>query len=135
MDMPLQADFSGQTTLLGADCRPRACQAAPGQAITLTLHWQAETKIETNYTIFTHLLDSTEKVIINADHTPSKPTQGWVPGEIISDTVTLIMPADLPPGDYPIEIGLYNAAQPDFPRLPLTTGETRVILPKPLKVK
>lgn len=135
MEMPLQADFSGQATLLGADCQPRACQAAPGQTVTLTLYWRAETRLETNYTIFTHLLDAAETVIINADHAPAKPTQGWVPDEIISDTITLTLPADLPPGDYPIEIGLYNAAQPNLPRLPLTTGETRITLPQPLKVE
>ncbi len=135
LDLPLQADFSGQVTLLGADCRPPGCQASPGQAVTLTLYWRAETHFETNYTIFTHLLGSPEMVRVNADHAPPKPTQGWVPGEIISDSVTLTLPADLPPGDYPLEIGLYDAAQPDFPRLPLTNGETRVILPQPLKVE
>ena len=61
--------------------------------------------------------------------------QGWVPGEVISDTVTLTLPTGLPSGDYPIEIGLYNAAEPDLPRLPLTTGEMRVILPKTVKVE
>ncbi|MFN8453624.1 MAG: glycosyltransferase family 39 protein [Anaerolineae bacterium] len=135
VDIPLQADFSGYTTLLGADCRPSGCQVSPGQAVTLTLYWRAETRFETNYTIFTHVLNSTEEVVVNADHTPPKPTQGWVPGEIVSDSVTLTLPADLPPGNYPIEIGLYNAAQPNFLRLPLTSGEMRVILPKAVKVE
>ena len=146
VDMPLAADFSGQATLIGADCPPSAnsgsstapevgCHAVPGESITLTLYWRAAAPFDTHYTIFTHLLGPAETVIVNADHDPPKPTQGWVTGEIIADSVTLPLPADLPPGDYSIEVGLYNAAEPAFPRLPLTSGETRVILPQPIKVE
>lgn len=146
VDTPLKADFSGQTTLIGADCRsstasngdgasPAGCRTAPGGSVTLILYWRAESRLETNLTIFTHLLGPGETVVVNADHAPAKPTQGWVPGEIIADPVTLILPADLSPGNYSIEVGLYNAADPAFPRLPLTTGETRVILPQPLLVE
>jgi hypothetical protein len=146
VDMPLAADFSGQTTLLGADCRPSlnsgseeaiqaGCRAQPGESVTLTLFWHASAPFDANYTVFTHLLGLDETVIVNADHAPPKPTQGWVAGEIIADPITLALPADLPPGDYAIEVGLYNAADPTFPRLPLTTGETRVLLPQSIRVE
>lgn len=138
MDMSLEADFSGQTTLIGADCRSATqagCQAAPGETVTLTLYWRANTPLDANYTIFAHLLGPNETVIVNADHAPPKPGQGWVSGEIITDPITLTLPADLPPGEYPIEVGLYNAADPAFPRPPLTSGETRVILPQTLVVE
>ncbi len=134
LDMPLNADFSGQTTLLGADCAHQ-CQGAPGDAITLTLHWQAESPIDKNYTVFVHLLDTTETVRVNADHAPPKPTQSWVPGEIITDPVTLSLPPDLSPGNYAIEVGLYDATDPLFTRLPLANGHARVILPHPILVQ
>jgi len=140
-DMPLEADFSGQVSLIGVDCpsstssEQAICRAAPGEEVTLTLYWRAGTAIETNYTVFTHLLGPEETVIVNADHAPPKPTQGWVSGEIITDSVSFTLPETLPPGDYPIEVGLYNAADPDFTRLSLTTGELRVILPQPLQVE
>ncbi|MBE7468992.1 MAG: hypothetical protein DPW09_03190 [Anaerolineae bacterium] len=139
-DMSLEADFSSQVSLIGVDCRPvntagPTCRAAPGEEVILTLYWRAGTSIETNYTVFTHLLGPEETVIVNADHAPPKPTQGWVSGEIITDSVSFTLPETLPPGDYPIEVGLYNAADPDFTRLPLTTGETRIILPQPLQVE
>ncbi|MCG3208734.1 MAG: hypothetical protein FOGNACKC_02346 [Anaerolineae bacterium] len=134
VDIPLAADFSGQATLLGVDC-PGNCAAAPGQSLNLTLYWRAEAPFDTTYTVFTHLLGADETVLVNADHAPPKPTTGWVPGEIIADPVTLNLPANLPPGDYTLEIGLYNAADPAFARLPLTTGETRLLLPQPLHVK
>jgi uncharacterized membrane protein len=134
VDMAVEADFSGQATLLGADC-PAACRASAGSSITLTLYWRAETTFETNYTVFTHLLGPAETVIINADHTPPRPTQGWVGGEIITDPVTLTIPPDLASGSYPIEVGLYNAADPAYQRLPLTNGETRIFLPQRLIIQ
>lgn len=144
-DMPLEADFSGQISLVGADCRPvinskdgggsqAGCRARPGESVTLTLYWRADITPDTNYTIFTHLLGPGETVVVNADHAPAKPTQGWVPGEIITDPVTFSIPPDLSPGNYSIEVGLYNAADPAFPRLPLTRGDTWIILPQPLSV-
>jgi hypothetical protein len=138
VDMPLEANFSNLITLIGADCRGPAqdvCRATPGQPVTLTLYWRADAPIETNYTVFTHLLGPNETVIDNGDHAPPKPTQGWAPGEIIADPITLTLPTDLPPGSYPFEVGLYNAADPTFPRLPLTTGENRVILSQALTVE
>ena len=138
VDLPLAADFSGLVSLAGVDCRPGGCaglQVRPGQAITLTLYWRAETGQEINYTVFTHLLDAGEPVALNADHAPPKPSRGWVPGEIIADAVTLSIPPGLPPGEYRVEVGLYDAVHPDFRRLPLTGGETRLILPLEVVVK
>ncbi|NJN96795.1 MAG: hypothetical protein HC875_23155 [Anaerolineales bacterium] len=134
-DMPLAADFSGQVSLIGVDCGSVNCHAAPGEEVTLILYWRAGTSIETNYTVFTHVLGPDETIIVNADHAPPKPMPGWVSGEIIADSVSFTLPADLPPGDYPVEVGLYNAADPQFTRLPLASGETRVILPQPLHVE
>jgi hypothetical protein len=134
VDMPLEANFSDQVTLLGADC-PAGCRAAPGETVTLTLYWRAERPTEINYTIFTHLLDPAETVLINADHAPAKPTQGWVSGEIITDAVPLAIPADLAPGSYSLEVGLYDASDPAYTRLPTIDGQSRVILPRPLTVE
>jgi hypothetical protein len=137
-DMVLEANFSNQISLIGADCQSAdhaGCRAAPGEPVTLTLYWRTDAPPETNYTVFAHLLGPTELVIVNADHAPPKPTQGWVAGEIIADPITLTLPADLSPGDYPIEVGLYNSAEPALPRLPLTSGESRVILPQSLTIK
>jgi hypothetical protein len=133
IDIPVGITFSDQATLIGVDC-PTNCSATPGQSITLILYWQAEATFDLNYTIFTHLLGPDQTVLINADHAPPKPTQGWVPNEIIADTVTLTIPADLPLGNYNIEAGLYDATDPAFQRLPVAMGETRVVLPQSLTI-
>ncbi len=135
-DISLEANFSDQALLLGVDCQPSACrQTEAGESVTLTLYWQAKASLDRNYTVFTHLLGKDEIVLANADHMPAKPTRGWVSGEIIADPVTLTLPADLRPGEYRIEVGLYDAADPMYTRLPLVSGETRVMIPQALQVK
>ncbi len=37
------------------------------------------------------------------------PTSRWRPGEVVTDPYEITLPADLPPGEYPIEVGLYIA--------------------------
>lgn len=138
LDLPLAFDFSGQVSLAGLDCPGNNCSAlaaAPGDTVEMIMYWQATAGLLLNYTVFTHLLDSSENVVINADHSPPKPSRGWVPGEIIADPVTLSIPAGLPPGDYRLEVGLYDAADPAFTRLPLAEGETRAVLPVPVVVE
>lgn len=126
-DLPLDAAFEGDVTLLGADLEqppPR-----PGQSLQVTLYWRAEAAPATDYTVFVHLLDGDETVLVNADHAPPRPTTAWLAGEVVADTFSLQLPADLAPGRYPVEVGLYNAADPAYPRLALrSSGETRLIL-------
>ena len=44
-------------------------------------------------------------------------------GERFDETVTLTLPADLPPGEYPVSVGLYDYAT--GARLPLTVDGQR----------
>jgi len=132
-DKPLAANFADQAELLGLDCA-NDCQAKSGQTLTLTLTWRGGGNMAINYTIFAHLLDEHDTMLLAADHAPPKPTRGWVKGEIIRDEISLTLPTDLPPGDYPFEVGLYNAADPAFTRLTLPNGETRLLLPQLIKV-
>jgi mannosyltransferase len=115
--------FGGVATLLGANLSTETLSA--GGSVEATFYWRAEAAMEKSYTVFTHLLDSQEKVRGGADHLPAggaRPTTGWVPGEVISDTVSMTLDADAPPGEYRLEVGLYDASAPSFPRLPARDG-------------
>ncbi|MDX1521459.1 MAG: glycosyltransferase family 39 protein [Anaerolineae bacterium] len=132
VDVPVEAKFGDQASLIGLDCRATngaICEARPGETLELTLYWRAETAFDKNYTVFTHVLQGQETIVVNADHAPPKPTQGWVADEVVTDPVSLTLPTDLAPGSYALEIGLYDAADPAFTRLPLPSGDTRVLLP------
>ncbi len=125
-DVPLDARFGGRATLLGVD---GLAPVAAGNSLNLTLFWQDDAPFDADYTVFVHLLGADGAPVVIADHLPPRPTSNWMEGEIIADTVTLAVPADLPPGEYPLEIGLYNAANPAFPRLSLDdSADTAVVL-------
>jgi hypothetical protein len=96
--------------LLGYDLDPNELQA--GEAMHLTLYWRALDEIEVSYTVFVHLLDSENRIWGQHDSVPGNgtlPTTGWVEAEIIADEYELTVKPDAPPGEYLIEVGMYDA--------------------------
>lgn len=89
----------------------------PGEIVYLQLWWHATAPAPADWTVFTHLLGP-----VKADGSPvwagkdarpgqgSVPTTTWSPGDLILDEYQLQLPADAPPGEYQIEIGLYDPA-------------------------
>jgi hypothetical protein len=98
----------GETaTLVGFDL---AGDVQPGSTLTVTLVWRAEETPATSYRVFLHLLDSEGRLVAQSDGVPAdwtRPTTGWLPGEIITDPRTLTIPPDAPPGAYTLQAGLY----------------------------
>ena len=115
---PSGANFEDLVTLLGADLDRATVE--PGETLHLTLYWQAQTSMTKSYTVFTHLLDADSRIWAQQDGIPAsdtRPTTGWVPDEVIRDEVQLAVDPQAPPGDYVIEVGLYDAGDPALPRL------------------
>jgi 4-amino-4-deoxy-L-arabinose transferase-like glycosyltransferase len=99
---------------------------APGDTLSLTLHWQALAPLDEDYTVFTHLLGAHNPATngpLWAGH-DSQPVGGhyatgvWQPGEVILDVHPLTIPTDAPPGQYRLEVGLYLLST--MTRLPAT---------------
>jgi mannosyltransferase len=131
-------DFSGGIALTG--WRLLKPDIAPGQAAHLTLFWTARQPISQAYTVFIHLLAVDGFDLLDADGPPvndRRPTDSWQAGETIIDPHLISIPADLPPGDYALEIGLYVRATNT--RLSLTSGSGQpadaVRLPVMLQVR
>jgi hypothetical protein len=89
---------------------------APGQAVRLTLYWQALVPMPDDYTVFIHLREPGGGNVAQADHRPLGnvyPTSLWPVGETIREASdglggsTLFIPPDLPPGDYELWVGMY----------------------------
>jgi hypothetical protein len=57
----------------------------------------------------------------------SRPTTGWVPQEYLRDEYQLTMAENAPPGEYLIEVGMYDASTPEFRRLPLVDSSGNVL--------
>jgi hypothetical protein len=121
LDLVTAANFGQVAYLLGANLTQS--RLSPGETSELTLYWRAEAATSIDYTIFVHPLGPDGTPALNFDHAPPRPTSTWLEGEIIADTVTLAISPDLPAGRYPIEVGLYNATDPSFRRLPVINGE------------
>ncbi len=99
--------------------------AAPGGQVAVTLTWQGLQTMSEDYTVFVHLLGPDGLVHGQADAWPvsgTRATSGWQPGEIINDPYTILVPADAPPGEYQIEIGLYLLATNE--RLPVLNADS-----------
>ncbi len=130
VDVTFKESLSGRAiTLLGADLPP--ARATAGGALPFTLYWQADGPTLRPYTVFNHLLDEDGNLVAQQDNWPGQgqwPPTCWQADEIISDHYQLDLPANLPPGQYTLVSGLYDAR--DGHRLPTITGETFVILGK-----
>jgi len=90
--------------------------ARPGQAIDLWLQFRALKQPTASYKVFVHLIQNDQLAAPAADYyTPlggAFPTHLWIPvwveGQSVSDPNRLMLPPTLPPGEYAIEIGLYE---------------------------
>jgi hypothetical protein len=110
---PLRADIAHRVTLLGYDLDRTSVE--PGSVLHLTLYWQAplrlQARMETSYTVFTHLLDAEGRVRGQKDSVPCSgtcPTTSWVEGEIIADEYEIAVHPEALAGEYQIEIGMYD---------------------------
>jgi hypothetical protein len=109
--IPFQAQFGQVAALIGYDVS--ATSVASGESVTLTWHWQAGSGETISYITFVHLVGSDGRIVAQHDQPPlagARPTPGWLPGEYLSDSATLILPAALPAGEYHFLLGLYDPA-------------------------
>ncbi len=107
---------------------------APGEPLTLRFYWQAETPPQGDYSLFVHLAPPDDRSpAAQWDGPPARlerPTPSWdAPSEtLISQSVTLSLPPELPPGEYRVLIGLYDYQT--GARLPVTVdGAVGQVLP------
>jgi len=123
---PLDARLGEHITLHGYDA---PLTAAPGETITVTLHWSAAAPLALDGVTFVHLWQPGDALPLAQHDSPPRdgwyPTYVWQPGERIPDAHPLTLPATLPPGRYPLWAGLYHAA--DGVRLPAFGPEGRYL--------
>lgn len=85
-------------------------ELVPNGKWLITLYWRSIAPLSEDYTVFVHLLDDKGVKIAQVDEQPVNnyyPTSLWQTQDTIRDTHTIILPADLPPGNYTLSIGLY----------------------------
>lgn len=120
------ATLGDSIELAAAELSPTT--AAPGETVAVRLRWQVVAPPGPALLhLFVHLGDPAAQPLAQADGPVmggEYPARLWAAGEVFDETVALTLPADLPPGDYPVTVGLY-----DFDggvRLPLSVDGRRL---------
>ena len=107
----LTCSFGETIKLLGYDL-PNT-KLAPGENLEFTLYWQALEPIDQSYTVFTHLLNDNQ-LLAQQDNLPvvgTHPTDWWMPGEIVTDSYSILLPEDIQSQDSAsLVVGLYSLA-------------------------
>lgn len=119
--------FDGQIALTGYHVEPIV--ARPGDALQVTLRWQALKTLDTDYTVFVHLMRAEAQIWGQNDHVPRNeqaPTSTWVAGQVVTDAFELLIFPDAPEDNYQLIIGLYESAT--IRRLALPNGSDFVVL-------
>ena len=105
IDYPLETRFGDDLRLLGYDL------IREGNAVTLTLHWQALRRMEEEYKVFVHVFDpATGSIVAQNDAVPrgwTYPTTWWEEGEFVSDEIVLSL-EDVSEGRYQLAVGVYH---------------------------
>jgi hypothetical protein len=96
-----------------------------GDTVQLPLVWQSLTETGTDYTVFVHLLDESNRLVAGSDGQPldgTYPTTIWTPGEYIIDTHRLPIPGETAAGEYRLAVGLYNHQTGERLKITLPNG-------------
>jgi len=112
--------------LLGYDAPQRTVEA--GASLPLSLYWQAQRDVVTDYSVRLSLTDSAGTTVTEIDTWPvdgTYPTTGWIAGEIVHDQLDVALPATVPAGEYELRLGLVPAGA-DRPVAELSLGDVAV---------
>jgi hypothetical protein len=106
-----------------------------GHALTVTLVWRAEASLNTDYTVFVHLLDARDDLITQSDHPPldgAYPTSFWVSGDVVRDPHVLKIDGSVPPGPCTLIVGMYHSGSgirlPAYDSSGVPLGEDAIIV-------
>ena len=117
----ISVDFGDRMLLTGYRLSDRAAQ--PGETVTLTLFWEAQRSMASNYTVSAQLIDGTQRKAAQNDRWPADgaaPTAAWEPGSLITDAIPLRIFPDTPTGAYDVRVAVYSHHEQGIQHLPVT---------------
>jgi hypothetical protein len=83
----------------------------PGETVNLDLYWQAQRFLSENYRAEVYLTNNRDGTRWSATplrHPGNYPTRRWRTGFYVTDNYQLTLPADIPTGNYQINVRLYT---------------------------
>jgi hypothetical protein len=104
-----QVKLDEEVMFLGYDLSSESVVA--GGSLEVTLYWEAQRRMDEEYSAFVHLDDLRANYIswsLSEEPSPADiPTSTWTPGFYVSDPHTLAVSEETPPGVYVLRAGLY----------------------------
>ena len=113
----------------GSSPAPGAAELAPGDALLLSLTWQASEPVDASHLVSVALVGEDGEVWVERQSAPCGgmcPTAGPAPGWRYTDHHALQVPAGTPPGAYRLQVGWYSPGEGRT--VPLEAGGERLDL-------
>jgi hypothetical protein len=107
---PLNVTFGPALTLQTVEVSPP--QPRAGDLLRVSTHWFVNAAAP-EYKFSLRLLNAAGEPVYTVDYTPQNwfaPTNVWVVGQPAADQRGILLPPDLPAGDYQLTLRLYNPA-------------------------
>jgi hypothetical protein len=123
-----QINLGHKVLFLGYDLDDDAVRQ--GKDLHLVLYWQAQQPLEKQYSVFAHLdapPDYTTWAGSDNLNPGGIPTSRWAPALYIRDEHIISIPADLPPVEYLLQVGLYDKVTGE--RLPILSESGQALRP------
>lgn len=95
------------------DTMPRSHHIESGKWLRVTLYWQINERMTSDALVSIKLLRADGRILGQTDHRPVReayPTTTWRVGEIVVDTYDVPILFGAPPGEYTLNVTLYDAA-------------------------
>jgi hypothetical protein len=105
---PLWRLLGEELYFLGYEASPGGLQA--GDTLELTLWWRAARDMDRDYTCFIHVVDQENHIWAQEDallQRGERPTSTWNAGDIVRQQYQVVLPADMPSGEYSVVVGAY----------------------------
>jgi hypothetical protein len=110
----LPIDLGGKVDFLGYTV------SQAGKEAELMTYWRVKGQLPPQLSQFTHVLNGAGEIVTQQDRLMLT-SQSLRPGDVFAQIHHLQLPDGVPPGSYPIAIGLYT--QPDGKRLPILVNQ------------
>ncbi|MFW6068887.1 MAG: ArnT family glycosyltransferase [Chloroflexota bacterium] len=103
------AQFGPHMRLLGYSYESESLE--PGEVLRFTLFWTSQAPAERYWTVFAHLIGPDGNLVAQDDKVPYGgvyPPDRWWPGQVVDDDYAIEIPTDAQPGEYAIQVGMYD---------------------------
>ncbi|MCU0466331.1 MAG: phospholipid carrier-dependent glycosyltransferase [Anaerolineae bacterium] len=121
---PQTSVSAGFGDLIRLDGYTQTGDSQPGEVLSVVFDWTITGAATPDLSATLQLLDADGALMAQYDDpTPAYPSRVWLTETPLRTHHSLVLPADLPPGDYRLAVGWYRQDE-NFTRLPASAAET-----------